>query len=412
MSKDQFTIRLKSDLEIIAQEVPSARILQLVVTSPLAKPRAGRLPLNLALVIDRSGSMTGQKIEYVKKAALHVLDLLGEGDRAALVAYNEEVSLLSPSVAMNSAAKERLRSLVGDLTADGFTNLGGGWLRGCEALSAVEKKEMLNRTLLLSDGLANRGITDLEELGHHAMELHRRGISTSTFGVGLDFNEHLLELMANQGGGNYHYIEQARQIPEIFAKELGELTAITAAEVLVVLTLPPKVDVEALGGWRCEQDGRALRLHLGDMAAGQKREVFLKLLTPPQARSKSLSLQATVTARGQDDEQLSQTTKLKLHYDTKGAMEAAQPDKELLRRFAEVRLADASTEALKLEREGKREEARQMLEIALQSCAPYAAPELKRDYQRLAQHLVMGLAEPERKLRHTSEYLRRHRRDQ
>ena len=286
MAKKSMDLIVNIDQDLIAREVPSQRVLEIAVQAPDASNQAARPRLNLALVLDRSGSMSGEKLEYVKQAALHVLDMLQEQDQVALVVFDDQINLLSSSVPVTAQNRNNLQERISSVRSGGSTNLSDGWLAGCKEIADHAENGMINRALLLTDGEANAGITDLEELAKHARELSARGISTSTFGVGMGFNEHLLEAMSNQGNGSFYYIQTPSQIPDLFAREFKELSAITARNVKIALTIPAQVDATVLGGWRFEKGSGKLHIDLIDLYAGRKQEVYVKLLDSSFHRTK------------------------------------------------------------------------------------------------------------------------------
>jgi Ca-activated chloride channel family protein len=165
--------------------------------------------------------------------------------------------------------------------ARGSTNLFGGWMRGCEQVALHAGGEVVSRALLLTDGLANVGVTDRFELETHAAELRRRGVATSTFGVGHDFDEALLEAMATAGGGNFYYIQDARQVGDFMTSELGEALEVVARDVRIEVTLPFGAQLEVLGSEPVERRGpEAWAVEIGELVARQDREVVLRLNFP------------------------------------------------------------------------------------------------------------------------------------
>ena len=419
---EQFSFEMHTDLDLVAGETPTLRVIELVVVPPSARAASSRPALNLALVIDRSGSMSGDKIDNVRLAAAHVLDLLQEQDQVAIVAYDDTINVLSSSQHVTPQARASLKSHIRELAPGNMTNLCGGWLSGCEEVARVANGAggQLNRALLLTDGLANVGITDLEEIGLHASQLLNRGIATSTFGVGLDFNEHLLEHMANQGGGRFYFIADPHAIPSIFVQEFKELAAVTAQAVEVTLEIPAQVDAKVLGSWRSEQNGQTLRLWLGDIPASQRREVYVRLLVPPQSGQSGqsgqssqaeLALRAEVTGRGEQGQPLAASAQVTLKYAPRLQVAAAPVRQEVMQRYSQVEMADSATEALKLERAGQREKASQLIGQNLAAAAPYLAKEEQAQYQQLSERMLHGLDEPARKASHQQAYASKRRLD-
>jgi Ca-activated chloride channel homolog len=404
------TIQARLDLDLIAREVPTQRVLELDVQAPVSAARQDRPRLNLALVLDRSGSMSGEKLEYVKKAAQHLLELHREGDRIAVIAYDNQVTVLSPSVIITQTIRAEIQQKIGALRPGGNTYLSGGWLQGCQEVAQAVENNQLNRVLLLTDGLANEGITDLEELGKHARELTARGVSTSTFGVGEGFNEHLLEYMANQGGGQFYYIATPQEIPDIFLRELNELASITARQVEISLEIPAAVSVQVLGDWRIEQNnaqGGQRRIFLGDLVSGHSQEIFIKLLTPPSSDQQEIPIKVSVRAvdeAGQLQEGKAETA---LIYKSQELVQQAKPSRDVLGRFSVVEMATTTNKALKLEREGRREEAAKAMAQGIAAAAPYLAPEECVQYTRLSERMKDGMQESDRKDTHYTSYLRR-----
>jgi Ca-activated chloride channel family protein len=158
-----------------------------------------------------------------------------------------------------------------------MTNLSGGWLAGCEQVASAILEEGVNRCLLLTDGLANQGITDRDQLAHHAGELRARGVSTSTFGVGDDFDEVLLQSMATAGGGHFYLIESAAQIRDHIGSEVGETLEVVARSVTLEVTLPESVRLESLAAFPARGGPGRMAIDVGDLVSGQQLEVPLRL---------------------------------------------------------------------------------------------------------------------------------------
>lgn len=270
-------LRARSDRRYIRSAHRSERFVLVEIDAPPAPRQAGREPVNLAFVLDRSGSMSGQKISLAKQAIETAVDRLLPTDRFAIVCYHDRIDVVVETTAASREAKtnaiERLRAI----DARGSTDLGGGWLRGAEQVALAMAPTGVNRALVLTDGLANEGIVDPAELARHARELRARGVTTTTFGVGADFDESLLQSIADAGGGHFYFIEHAAQIQDHIATEVGELLQVVARDTTLEITAPESLAVSTLSPYPLERRGSRLQVLIGDLVAEQRLEVVLRV---------------------------------------------------------------------------------------------------------------------------------------
>ncbi len=398
-----------SDQREVALEHPGQRILEWTITVPAAT--AARAPLNLALILDRSGSMSGDKLRYVQQAATYLIDQLASTDQLAVVAYDDQITVLSGSTALGEAQRRDLKARINALQPGGWTNLSGGWLQGCHEIASAQRPEGITRALLLTDGLANQGITDIEALIDHARQLRRRGITTSTFGVGLDFNEQLLGALAEQGGGHFFYIERPQQIPEVFRQELGELLTIVAREAFVTVETPAGVRLELLGDLPHEQTGTKLRVLLGDLGGGETRRIYTRALLPAGTLGTQLAIRGELGYAPLSGGTATASAVSTLLYAADGDVQRQPADAALLARASEVELAAATARALKLERAGQRSAAQTLMNQTLAAQAPHMPAPAAAAYQNLTDQMGQGLSEELRKSNHFAAYKKRNSRD-
>ena len=349
------------DRRLVPSTATSERYLRLEITAEkevARKPNADapqRLPLNLALIIDRSGSMTGTKLDKAKEAAIFCLRNLTGADRAAIVAYDDTVTVVSPSRVLTPDAKQEMIAAVQRIQSGGSTNLGGGWLTGAQEIANYQhESNYLNRAILLSDGLANVGIVDPAALEHHATELRSRGVSTTTMGIGVDFNEDLMERMAIKGGGHFYFIEHARQIPDFLHRELGEVMATVARNVAVSLYLPAGIDAKLLNTYETDRAGAEIKVRLDDMMADEARSALFKLNVRPGYLGTTMPLRVTVSYLDvASSETLSvSSSEAVLTYATEAECEREQPNPRVMEQVALQEAARAREEALQYDAAG------------------------------------------------------------
>jgi Ca-activated chloride channel family protein len=259
-----FTVR--TDRPLLPTE-PAERLLRVVLHVP-RPDGAARTPVHLSLVIDRSGSMAGEKLRLALHAARQAVRSLQPGDRFSVVTFDHEIDVPVPSTEATPDARLRAEAALDAVTSRGNTDLGGGWLRGCAEIGAHLPDDAIGRCFLLTDGQANHGITSPEELTRWAREQRMRRVTTSTLGLGDGFNESLLGRMSEEGGGNFYFAEHADQIPGFVARELGEVLSVVARDAALVIQAPEGVEVESLNDYPCSRDGTTLSFSLGSLSAG------------------------------------------------------------------------------------------------------------------------------------------------
>lgn len=275
----QTKVELDRPLIIRGDRTPVYALVRCHAAESPAAERANRPPLNLALVLDRSGSMeaTG-KIGYLKEAARKAVDGLNPSDHLAVVEYDTEITTAWPSQPV--LEKEPIKRLIDRLTPRGGTDLAAGMMRGVEEVAAgmqtVDAQRAVSRVLLLSDGLANHGITHPAEISGMVRQAKRQGVRISTLGLGLDYGEDLMQAIAQNGGGAFYHVEHPQQIARIYQEELSALSATVAKDARLRLEAAPGiVNATILGAHDPQQAG----LDLGSFHAGETH-TLLALFVP------------------------------------------------------------------------------------------------------------------------------------
>jgi len=365
-------VNIQTDRTLIRPSAGSRRYVLATFSAPEAQAAAARLPVNIAFVLDRSGSMGGgDKIALAKRALVQAIRLLRPSDRFAVVFYDHMVDLVVPSTLATGEATDNAVRQVESIQARGNTNLCGGWLRGCEQIAEHLDAAQIGKCLLLTDGLANQGITDPVELERHARELGSRGIATSTLGLGHDFDGVLLQRMADAGGGRSYYIERAVQIADTLTSELGETLEIVARGVALCVRADAGVDVTTLNSFeRRRLDDRTVDIHVGDLVSRQAVSLVVQLTFPVGAigtSSRSIfswSDDGQVLPSGETDCIWTYAS----HADNDSQLRNVVVDREVARLYA----AKAREEALELNRVGRFDEAQRRLDSTADRIRQYA----------------------------------------
>lgn len=295
---------------------------------------AQRPPQALALVIDRSGSMSGRPLTEARRCADYVVGMLRPRDSVSLVQFDNRVERLVPALPLGDGSA--LRSAVAGIHAGGNTNLHGGWHEGAATLADVPGAG-LKRVILLSDGQANEGLTDEEEIAVQCAQWAAEGVTTSTYGLGSRFNEELMVSIARAGGGNHYYGDTAEDLMEPFQQELELLGNLCLRDLRLGFSVADGVALTMLndlpaveGGWR-----------LPDLAWGAEAWAVVRLTVPvtslPAVGHQMTALRVSVVGMSLDGQAVQlERVGLSLPVLAPSAFEALMDDELVSRRLIEL----------------------------------------------------------------------------
>ena len=236
--------------------------------------------VDMVIVLDRSGSMDGEKIRDARQAVLNLLSQLSPQDRFALVSYSGDVRKHFDLLHVTDDNRQRLTNAVSSISAGGGTNLGAGLQQGLRILSDAPGTGNLGRLILISDGLANEGITDPDALGRMASVALQKEFAVSTVGVGNDFNEQLMTAIADRGTGNYYYMENPNAFARVFQQEFQNTRTAVATALEIRVPLPQGVSLINAAGYPIRAGENAAIFYPGDLRSGQTRKLFLTFRLP------------------------------------------------------------------------------------------------------------------------------------
>ncbi|MCS6985770.1 MAG: anti-sigma factor antagonist [Leptospiraceae bacterium] len=262
------------------------------LSSPPDLGQKNRLPVVVILVLDRSWSMKGDKLKATLDAASSFVNWLTRYDYIGVVAYGSDVRVVQPVVRLGEKAS--IVNRIQTLTAEGSTNLSGGWLQGLKMAQEIQKEigPCVRRVLLLTDGNANLGIVDPEQLRQIAENHKEMGISTTTIGFGTDFNEMVLKDIAQAGHGNFYFIESPEETSEVFFKEFGEVGSLYAQTTELKIKFPPQVRfLELLTDAPHHYQDQELQIEVGDMRSDDQRTFVMETAVHPEEENLELDIE-------------------------------------------------------------------------------------------------------------------------
>jgi Ca-activated chloride channel family protein len=332
-------------IEGAAQKLPV--LVRVQTPDPEPGQQKARKPYHVSLVLDRSGSMSGDPIIEAVRCARHVVDRLEPTDVASLVIFDNRIETLVPAQPVGD--RKALYAALARIHSGGNTDLCGGWKAGAASLVAGASEAALARVILLSDGNANAGETrDVAEIAAFCEEAAKGGVTTSTYGLGRDFNEELMVEMARKGLGNHYYGDTAADLFEPFAEEFDLISSLHSRHVRLSLGSPQGVKITLLNDYPVEDRDGFPVVRLPDIPWGAEAWALVELVIPAglALESGNQFLQASVTSATPEGEPVSwPEATLALKAMSPPAWDALLPDPLVAERLAELAAAALLTQA-------------------------------------------------------------------
>ncbi|MDO5554966.1 MAG: VWA domain-containing protein [Planctomycetia bacterium] len=332
------------------------------VTGFEIKAAEKRTPLNVAIVLDRSGSMNGSKIRQAKEAARCVVEQLNENDVLSLILYSDEAEVTVPATKVTD--RNAILAKIDAIEAGGMTALFDGTTQGIAEVKKFYDKERVNRVILLSDGLANVGPSGTGELKELGTKSGSDGIAVTTFGLGESYNEDLMLALAAASDGNHVFITNDSNMPEVFNAEFKFAAQVVAQDVQG--TFIPGEEIKVL---RClnrdiDRDDNQITFRWNQLYSAHERYVILEVEVPASSASQERTLgTARISYRNMVSrvtDELSSVAKVRFS-DSREECERSV-DKEVTQDAALMLANLENARALSLRDAGKVTEAKEVLE--------------------------------------------------
>ena len=317
-----------------------------------------RTPVNLAIVLDRSGSMQGEKIQQAKAAARKAVEMLAPQDIISIVTYESNVRVLVPATRVTD--KQQILNAINNIQPAGSTALFGGVSKGAYEVRKFLSDNRVNRIILLSDGLANQGPSTPGELGALGHSLGSEGITVSTIGLGLGYNEDLMTELAMKSDGNHIFAENAEDVHHAFAAEMGDALSVVAQELSIAFTCRPGIRPVRVLGREAEIAGQRVHLSLNQLYNEQEKYVILEVEVPEYESGQDVLVgEAAITYTDMCTKE-TEKEKVQVTALTTTTQEAVDQhlDKDIMVAVIYMQGLETNKRALALRDEGKVEEAK------------------------------------------------------
>lgn len=322
---------------------------------------ADRPPVNLALVLDKSGSMSGAKIVKAKQAAIDAVKRLGKDDIISVILYDSSVEVLVPATKLND--KQAIISKIREVQASGGTALFAGVSKGAAEVRKFLNRKSVNRVILLSDGQANEGPSTPEALGELGASLIKEGISVSTIGLGQGYNEDLMARLATKSDGNHIYASTPEQLIAAFNNEFGDVLTVVAQEVSIKIICGNGVRPVQVLGREAEINGSAVILNMNQLYSDQEKFIILEVEINAAERDSTSEIASAEVSYANMQTHVTDTlsSRLSVRFSVDKQKIGQSTDHKTLASCISIKASIANSRAIQLRDEGKIQEARAIL---------------------------------------------------
>lgn len=324
-----------------------------------------RVPINLAIVIDRSGSMSGERIKKAKEAAILAVNMLNEDDTLSIIAYDTNAEVILSSTKVKN--KQKIISLIEEnLVANGGTALFAGVSKGINQVSKQLSRDNVNRIILLSDGQANIGPSSVSELSELAIVAAKKNIAITTFGIGDDYNEQLMSSIASYSDGNHVFVDDTSKLENVFVREFKDVMSTVAQDIVITIHLKDDTKPVRLLGRDGIIKGNKVIIKMNQLYANQERYVLLEVI-PPKGKAGENKTLANIEFSYNDllnkkVEKENQT--VNIAYTNKQDVVDKAVDPNIIAESEIQKVILANDEAVALYNQGKTEEAKSLLTVS------------------------------------------------
>ena len=357
----QIQVRSELSSPIILEGTPETNYLKVSLSGQNIDSKK-RVPINLAIVIDKSGSMSGQRIEKAREAAILAVNMLNENDTLSIVAYDSKARVIVPATKVDN--RLRIIGLINEnIYAEGGTALFAGLSKGIKQVENQLTKDKVNRIILLSDGQANIGPSSVDELSQLAIIAAKKNIAITTLGIGSDYNELLMSSIASYSDGNHVFVNNSADLENVFVHEFTDLMSAIAQDVVITIQLKNGVKPVRLLGRDGVIKGNEITVKMNQLFSNQEKYVLLEVI-PDKGKVGQEKTLAQVDLKYDnllENKTENETQEVRISYtkDKKMVDDAIHHDVVVETELQKVALENEK--ALELYNQGKRDEAQQLL---------------------------------------------------